>query len=507
MAVPLLSINIALLFSLERRIAVVLLPLRNVVGCALVEVRYSYPIEKTNERTNMTDAAVMQIIQPRNDDPAVDLLERLDKFLRMPRVRKKIRELTLQGNKGVRAIQGDRYEIFLQARFKESTAFDDWIAADMLAQGETKGHVNPQQVKDIILNYAKSQAKQDPRIGNHEEYKFDNFSLLVNFKKVDAQFSHIDLQAPNFQFGLMVTNNSPGTIVYHPAFQVRTIQQLKRAWTDLPDTVAQAIQNDWGAMDLLELFGDVLCPDIQKISAPRSLKTGTLCSLPGSVIHAGPDCNKPRVVLFFSATPKDSPAADYNPDVQYFAPLLCCDLVTMLWSQLTVTDRSFLLTKLADCMTKYRNLFRHLSDKSMIDFTRGLGYGKYERGQRQLYIEKFASRGDPDGETGMLVATEQVGGGALDATEGAGMELVSVDGLMAKWEGVSFPVQVYRSVDDDSVCLYYPSDNTWEGRNKHYSLRMKQRKRTRRQQLFDGRNGSLLDEEGNLIVCSTGASK
>jgi len=339
-------------------------------------------------------ADAMRIIEPpASGDPAVALLKQLNAFLETKPVREKLKDLTRENDKSVRVIQGNRFEIFLQARSKVSTVFD-WIASEMIEQGKVnEGYTTPQKIKDTIFNYAKSQAKKDSRLKNHV-YKFDNFSLLVSYGKVDAQFEHIDLLQPNHQFGLVVTDKSHGTIVYKPAYPVRNVQQLKQAWKDLPGSVAKAIQNNHIARHLVEQFGDVLCPQIQEVSPmARTLKTGTLCSLPGSIIHAGPACRKFRAVLFFSAWPENHAAAEYNPDTQYFAPLLCCDLVSLLWSQLGVDDRCFLLTKLADSMrlSKYKNLYRHLSDKSMIGFTKDLGWAQYGKGQRESFIKEFAS--------------------------------------------------------------------------------------------------------------------
>lgn len=210
-------------------------------------------------------------------------------------------------------------------------------------------------------------------------------------------------------------------------------------------------------------------------------------------MHAGPASNKFRAVMFFTAWPSGSAEAQYNPDTQYFAPLLCSDLASILWSALTVDDRVYLLTKLADTIksSHCKNLFHHLKDRNMIDFTRGLAWGKYKRGKRGEYIATFATRQE-----------ELEGLGFVD-DNGNPLEKVSVDGLVAEWEGDVQPVHVYKRADR-AIVLYYPTDKTWEGTapGKPYGLTMDESKFKRgRASFFDGTNGVLRDDEGEVIEC------
>ena len=63
--------------------------------------------------------------------------------------------------------------------------------------------------KALLLDYACSQARRDPRLASN--MVFQNFSLIVTIGSSNAQVEHIDLLAPGYQFGLMVTDESPGT--------------------------------------------------------------------------------------------------------------------------------------------------------------------------------------------------------------------------------------------------------------------------------------------------------
>jgi hypothetical protein len=59
--------------------------------------------------------------------------------------------------------------------------------------------------KQMLLNFARSQARLDPRVGN--EYTFENFSLVIGKGQNPAQAPRFDWVLPNFQFGLMLAQN------------------------------------------------------------------------------------------------------------------------------------------------------------------------------------------------------------------------------------------------------------------------------------------------------------
>jgi len=88
-------------------------------------------------------------------------------------------------------------------------------------------------------------------------------------------------------------------------------------------------------------------------------------TLPGSVIHAGPASKQYRCLLFFSGWRKGSAVAQYNPDIQYFNPLLCADMFSLLYHKLSVPDRLYMIERLAEMVPQYKPLSRHLTDEAM----------------------------------------------------------------------------------------------------------------------------------------------
>jgi hypothetical protein len=333
----------------------------------------------------------MIVVAPPNNSTAahqVLLLHKLDRLLYQKSVRKHMDDLMVTGTEenttGLRRIQQGRYEIFVKARNKETKAFD-WICSQLLPEED------PLMVKKTIVQFALQQACKDPRIGGEgKHYSFDNFSLIVTYNSVKAQAPHIDLLHPNHQFGLILTDHSPGTLVYETQYNVQTVDDIRRAWPDLPDTVAAAMANDTQASAMIRQFGNLLCPVVQQVEslpADQVMSTGTLLSLPGSIIHAGPASHSFRAVLFFSAWPAASAVPQYNPDTQYFASLLCSDLVSVLWRTLAgPADRKYLLTKLACYVnhSRYNNLSHHLQDPVMKNFTNKLGCHKKSFARRRI---------------------------------------------------------------------------------------------------------------------------
>jgi hypothetical protein len=65
---------------------------------------------------------------------------------------------------------------------------------------------------DAIFYYAEQSAKQDNRVPSNNEFR--PFSLICTIGKVPGQIPHLDIVIPNYQFTLMVTTGTPGTIVY-----------------------------------------------------------------------------------------------------------------------------------------------------------------------------------------------------------------------------------------------------------------------------------------------------
>ena len=510
---------------------------------------------------------------------------------------------------GIRFIQAGRYEIFVQARGKKPYVFD-WLCEQVwsihrnqpLQNGGTEtleSYETSQEMKQAIIQYAIQQAERDERITaniqNNQFMSYDNFSLIVSYDPVMAQPQHIDLLYPNFQYGLIITDNSPGTTVFVAPHSIRTVSDVKNhVWTDMSSTLSMALEQDAVVSSMLSQFGDVLCPDIQQVqyfipyqnsmiegevvnenptdkhqdtagndivtgtirtNDVACFPTGTLLSLPGSEIHAGPSSSKYRTVLFFSACPDVTNTIPYHPDTQYFAPLLCCDFVSLLWNDLCISDRVYLLNRLLDSIsvTKCQHLDRHIADTKMIQFLRTVTNWdeKKKRSQYRVtkyskyntmndYIEAFASCVKP-------IDSKTIGINVMGATMNSKnsqptrdlvenifslehqnrIEVISCPDLVAEFQGEYFPVHVlehrptisvpstHTFLHEDAVgnitegqnivkvMLYYPIDQSWEGTVNPYTLEWKKASnlRSTTSRLFDGMNGILRDNEGIIVPC------
>jgi hypothetical protein len=65
-----------------------------------------------------------------------------------------------------------------------------------------------------IFNYAVISAQKDKQVP--KDHEFGPFSLICSMGRVPGQIPHLDVMYPNFQFTMMVTENTPGTLVLPP---------------------------------------------------------------------------------------------------------------------------------------------------------------------------------------------------------------------------------------------------------------------------------------------------
>jgi hypothetical protein len=365
------------------------------------------------------------------------LLRRLDTLLQQSSTKSFIENAMESRNEcySLRFIQGGRIEIFCRAQKKRTTVFNR--LCNMVLQqikndaASPKRHVKVSEfgshfykkgaVRNAILDYAEKQARKDQRLGQRS-YNFDNFSLLLSYGKVEAQTCHLDLQAPNFQFGLVVSDEVAPTLIYQPAYRVGTVENLKRAWPDLPASIATAMEQRLDVIDLLDQFGDLLCPTITQVPLVESTSSelgriesvavGTVLSLPGSVMHAGPPSSDFRAIMFFSAWPSDGNQSvdnkdnvscavpPYNPDTQYFKPLVISALIILLWEDVMQhnenNDGEYLLTKLAHSILQpgtCKHVYRHIRDERVFRFAKTVEDHSYQQANLNEFISFFASSG------------------------------------------------------------------------------------------------------------------
>jgi len=334
----------------------------------------AFPVTKKNKI-----AVGLEVIPPDETDPvSLQVLEAISNLFHSKVVSKKLQSwVETKEVAGVRVIQGRRFEVFVRAgkgtERKETDCFDLLVREEIHNKNndndDYEGVLKDKtvdQVRDILLSYAERQARKDPRLG--DLYEFDNFSLLLSYVSREAQYPHIDLLYPNVQCGMALTDKSPATLSYETEHHIKTVDDLRAhasTWKSMPASLAEAMRKDPHCTQLLQQFGDTLHPELREIKQTRLLKRGSLVTLPGSVIHAGPASKQYRCLLFFSGWRKGSAVAQYNPDIQYFKPLLCADMFSLLYHKLSVPDRLYMIERLAEMVPQYKHLYRHLTDEAM----------------------------------------------------------------------------------------------------------------------------------------------
>jgi hypothetical protein len=123
-----------------------------------------------------------------------------------------------------------------------------------------------------------------------------------------------------------------------PARHIKSPEDLvEHSWTDCPESLQKKMKKNQSFLQHLHSFGDVLSPTINPASftimydndgnlceatelGHSGVTTGTIITLPGSHIHAGPAFDSYRSILFFSGN--DYGEEPYDGHTQFFAPLL-----------------------------------------------------------------------------------------------------------------------------------------------------------------------------------------
>ena len=221
-------------------------------------------------------------------------------------------------------------------------------------------------------------------------------------------------------------------------------------------------------------------------------------------MHAGPASNSFRAVLFFSAVPiaddKGPLTLEYNPDTQFSNVLLAGFVAQLLWRTIGITysDRLYLLRRLA-------NYIRQADIRT--------GWDRHFHDHKKLrdVVEKMTSRMNQENLDAYLVTRAKEEDLVFHHIEMVGFrgdfQLVSDARLHTKWDdGISWRVYVFRRARDDRAILQYPDEpvvsigDGWEGHEpgKHYRLEMSSKDPD---VLFNGKNGTLFDDDGKEIKC------
>ena len=182
--------------------------------------------------------------------------------------------------------------------------------------------------------------KNDPRVSTADSV-IGNHGLIVSYGKVKQQVVHIDLwHTKQFQFGMMFSDNSKGTLEYEmigPALREGEVN-IRTVWPDMSKSLETTIQVDIGLPDLNNKFGKLLFPVVRvnknRCCETKLLPAGTLLSLPGGIAHAGPAGDGGfGAVLFFTSSPPGM--EEYDPDVQYCKTTIVSDIHGGAWIRLT----------------------------------------------------------------------------------------------------------------------------------------------------------------------------
>lgn len=454
----------------------------------------SIPPSSTIEKLGREDTGMVLVIPPKNPEPeAVTLVRKLNKLLDRLNVQDQFCEWVhridnappednVDPDDSVRWIQGSRMEIFLEAQGKKSTAFD-----------QICGRKLPAGAKKKILKFCRQQARQDTRVGN--KYTFQNFSLIVSWGICPAQIPHIDLVAPNFQFGLFLSDKCAGTFFvkdHDELGHIKTPEQLaiffRKTFENsedpefpkgMPEKVLHSLQNDpecEGAKQLLDYFGDALHMEStikEHFISEKRLPAGTVATLPGSVVHAGPASRNGRAVLFFSASPKGkADVIPYMPDTQYNGTTLMANLVSILWRRKGIgfIERRFLLQRLVFYVeqTAARELSAMCGEGELNNFITAIHKRKYQGVAKDKFIEEKARctnlyyLKDPFSKPENMACVNE-----------KDMEEISVPNLytMDDENGVERQVRVYQCISDERIILRYPTEgNAHENEDEYEGL-------------------------------------
>ncbi|GKZ00140.1 hypothetical protein MPSEU_000967300 [Mayamaea pseudoterrestris] len=481
----------------------------------------------------------MKIIHPSPDEDfeALEILRKLD--ARLERYERRfIQLIDEEKDQSVRRIQGKRFEVFCSSTYKPCNAFDElcMLVAGDDDQDESTLEARAQQIKERMINFAIKQAGKDERFPS-SRYSYNNFSLLITYDAVDAQGPHIDLLYPNAQFGLLLTNSSPGTISYKVKCNIICARDLPKhvaSWKNAPPKLLDAMSNEEsGAAALIRSFGDTLHVQLKAVKT-KLLHCGDCTSLPGSLLHAGPSCPKFRAILFYSATPRDgehedaTSIAEYDPDTQYFGALLLADICPVVWPALDDDSKVFMLERLAEYAKlakkqHVRNVYSHVNQNHFCHaFLQSIEYSLYKKDgfadihdfikaeaktQRTVFLSPVVQ-----GESVSLDKLEKISISRLYTIEENGTakpfrhqisvykdlteRLLAAEEAAAESESDSTATK--RIVRD--ILIHYHADGCWEGHNGGYTLETP----VGTFDLFNGSNGVLRASGGEVIPCFPG---
>ena len=444
----------------------------------------------------------MAVIEPDDAQSSTFLsnLAELDQILRTRSTRIYLdrlidEEFNQEDNESVRRLQAGRYEIFVEAKSKISRAFDH-LTRDLTFS------------KCDVISYVQKQILRDKRLSQKNDhsskggYELGNISIILNFEAAPAQAPHIDMTLPNYQCALLISDCTPGTLFSETTQPITNVDDLARHWSDnghqMPHDLRGALENDDLVRNLLNKFGKLLHTTLTLVSPGKTLKRGTLITLPGSVVHAGPSSTTFRSVLFASMWPKGSTEPRYDPDTQYSSIILCSHLLSLVWSNIGLTERIYILERTVSYIKDkgLQDMSNHFPNGPLSAFLEVVALGKYPANMTLEGLILKSARNDafaicepckhppPDNSRRMKAKFDH-------------LKCLSVtNDLSASFDGKWYKVLLYRRPNSKYVLMYYPEDNTWEGNkpDDRYTLTL-----NTSDELFDGSNGVVRGSDGAEI--------
>jgi hypothetical protein len=277
----------------------------------------------------------------------------------------------------VRIIDGGRLEFMLSGS-KGWSAFILLIKCMNDTSSGEQESLDPESFRLDVIDYAHQQMRKDDRTAGLEILQDEG--LIISTKApCAAQNPHMDLMDPrNVQGGMLITGGedvkatyeyeAEGVVVenlktfldlYSDGMPVGLLKILLSKSRDPNDAYASAARQ---VSALLLEFGRLLSESLVQLSDQPEvtenspLRTGSLFTLPGNVIHAGPSTTHVRAILFLVATSKTT--RKYDADLQYNRTNMWVTIAEYVWVPLEedtydmVAGREYLLRKIEECATK-----------------------------------------------------------------------------------------------------------------------------------------------------------
>jgi hypothetical protein len=387
-------------------------------------------------------------------------LKRSKKFLEALYEEEKSKRLNNTHGESIREIDGNRYELFVDCSRRKSTAFEKILYKVIGGKGnklekETNWDPTPLQVASIagikllVVQYCKNQSTRADK-GPRNNWRYDNFAILVSYGKVKAQAPHIDIVGNTLQFGCMVSHNCPATQFFETATEITDVEGVINQWKDVPEelkqhwrestsegiekmreqlegfvsllirpkemlekraevanTVHSGGQGDAQVATSDQVVGsgeDQPCRKAAKAARKKQLiPSGAVVVSGARTIHAGPKCEHYRSLIFFTATPPESSKSEtYDPDLQLSGTTLIGNMIIASWDGLSFPSRLYLLKKFEEYVLAYQsiktNTHTHFEEKdwpqlhNFIKTLESKEWKSFSEQKKMVYFTQFAQR-------------------------------------------------------------------------------------------------------------------